>query len=224
MVTARALVVAMALAACSDRSPEPVYPDISFPGVTVTEGGSTTFPLRLDVVPGSLSSKIGGVLWTEDPNVAVVMPEGFEVSPTNYPAMMTVYGVDDMAPAGNRRTGFNGFVGDNTTTSGGGVEVVDKDSLNVIASTWYIIMPPSATATFDVQLTQAPPTDMTLTLANTQTFAVGIAPSMMVFTPTDYGVAQTVMVTSATASGAASLELSCAICERNARIVVSVTQ
>lgn len=191
-----ALGLLVGLVACNDSSPPPpICPDLTFPAVTVTEGGSTTFQLWLDLSPGSLSHQIGGAFESLDPRVAMVMPAGFEVSPTDYPAVMTVYGVDDMKPAGNRSTAFDGWVCDNTPTSGGNVEVVDTGTLNVVASSWYLVVPPSATATFDVQLTQAPPSDTTVTLANIKTCAVALTPSTLVFSPATYNAPQTVTVT-----------------------------
>ncbi len=93
----------------------------------------------------------------------------------------------------------------------------------MIASSWYIIVPPSSTATFDVQLTQAPPTATTIALANIKTCSVGFTPSTLVFGPTDYNVPQTVTLTSS-APCAASLQLSPTNGIATQTVVVSVTQ
>lgn len=207
------VLVLVASFGCSDSDcPCPVFPHIVFPKtVVVTEGGSTTFALWLDQPP---TSQLNGFLNTLDQSVAVVMPTKFEMSPTNYPALMTLYGVDDMTPnPSNRSTSFEGrFALDDAVYGGGKVQVVDKQSLNVIATNWGVTMTPSSTATFGVQLTQAPAASTTITLVlganGTNASLIGISPDTLVFGSADYDVPQTVTVTSSAQIGTTQIELS----------------
>lgn len=198
---------------CSDSDcPCPVFPHIVFPKtVVVTEGGSTTFALSLDEAP---TSQLNGFLNTLDQSVAVVMPSKFEMSPTNYPALMTLYGVDDMAPnPSNRSTSFEGrFALDDAVYGGGKAQVVDNQSLNVIATNWNITLMPSSSTTFGVELTQPPAASTTITLVlganGTNASLIAVSPGTLVFGPADYNIAQTVTVTSDMETGATQIELS----------------
>lgn len=198
---------------CSDSEcPCPVFPHIIFPTtVVVSEGGSTTFALWLDQPP---TSELNGFLNTVDQTVAVVMPSKFEVSPTNYPALVTVYGVEDMTPnPSNRTTSFEGrFALDDAVYGGGKVQVVDKQSLNVIATNWNITMTPSSITTFGVELTQPPAVSTTITLGlganNTNPNLIGVSPQTLVFGPADYNMPQTVTVMSFAQTGTTQIELS----------------
>ncbi len=199
--------------ACATPAPDPsiTTADIVFPKiVTVTEGGSTAF--RVGVAPVPIS-ELGGVVNTADSSVASVTPDQFVASASADPVMMTLYGTDDMMPdALNRGTTFTGHMDGDDAQSGGGLAlVVDKDSLNVIADPWWVIMTSASTATFDVRLTQPPSSSMTVTLElgsdSTSSTIITFEPTTLVFGPTDYNVPQSVTVTSGSLSGTASIGL-----------------
>lgn len=204
MAKGRAYILIVGLAGCPSNAPPPVYPDIAFPNyVAVTEGASTMFQVGLSYAP---SSDVSAVLYTEDRTVAYVSPAGFNATPTNYMAIMVVYGVDDMKPGGNRFTGLNGRVQGDAATSGTKVEVVDKGTPNILSSSWGIVMAPSSTTTFEVELTQAPTMSTTVTLA-TGVGLVSFAPTSLSFGTTDFNVPQTVTISSGGSAGTTSISL-----------------
>lgn len=222
MVKTAAAVLLAGVAACpSNEPPPPVYPAIVFPNyIAVTEGEQTMFQLSLSFAP---SVEIAGVLYTQDRNVAYVTNGGFSATPTSYMPIMTVLGVDDMKPAGNRYTGFNGRIEGDAATSGTKVEVVDKDSPNILSSTWGILMPPSTTSTFTVQLTQAPPASTTVILA-TGVGLVSFMPTTLMFGPSDFNIAQTVTLSSGSQSGTSSISLTADGGLSAKAIVITVTE
>jgi hypothetical protein len=192
-------------------NPSPIAPDIVFPKyVAVTEGRSTTFPVLLVPEP---TAEEGGVLDAADELAATVMPDEFFVSASDYPAMMTVYGVNDhVVNATDRVTTFVGRMdNDDAASSGGTIAVVDIDSVNVIASDWYLVSAPSAVTGFGVTLTRAPagPITASLVLGNDATgpSLFTFSPTSLTFDQTDFSVPKMVMCTAGTAPGSGSIEL-----------------
>ncbi|MDB4959908.1 MAG: hypothetical protein JWO36_7477 [Myxococcales bacterium] len=139
------------------------------------------------------------------------MPPDFHMSRTNYPAVMTIYGVDDSQPdpGGERKTSIKGMIDNDSTMQSGGADVyvIDIQSQNAIASNWNITMAPSSTTTFGVQLTQPPTAPVTVTLSFVTNPVIDVAPTSLVFGVADYNVLQPVTVTSH-AVGTTPIELS----------------
>src|SRR5438309_8062775 len=103
MQRAGVLMLFVSFGGCDDTNgPDPMFPTLVFPGsITVTEAGSATFLLRLSPPPSSdaargLVTTLGGELTTGA--AATIVPSDFHMSPANYPAVMTIYGVDDSEP------------------------------------------------------------------------------------------------------------------------------
>ena len=192
MRNARVHVLIAAAAGCSG-STNAEWPNIAFPPLVVVTAGSTTmFELSLEATP---TSQVKGFLAPEDQSIATVTPTEFEMSPTNYPAVMTLHGT------GHGSTRFDGRMADDSAGfSGGGVIVVDPASLTVLATNWNVIMGTSSNATFGIRLTQPPPSATTIAVVaganSTSTSLVALDPESLIFDASNYDVVQTVAVTS----------------------------
>jgi hypothetical protein len=204
----RALLVLTLCAACSDDSlpPEGYCPSwlpkpIAGPRLTVTEGGTTSFVLS--TTPFSNSEGVTVMLGTVNPAVATMAPLGF-VLQSAYPTspMLEAFGVDDGVASGDRHTAID-FVFDDCGASGAtwaDITVVDRQSLNVIASEWNLntSMQGGSMQAFEVVLTQPPPSPVTVMVVPSGGF--GVKPTSLVFDSTTYGVAQNVTVLAGSAT------------------------
>jgi hypothetical protein len=197
----RALLVMTLCAACDINHdtaegycPSWLPAEILSPRLTVTEGGTTSFVLSTR--PFSNSEGVSVMLDTANHAIATMAPLGFVIysaHPTS--PMLEISGVDDNVAAGDRYTSID-FVFDDCGAGGpewADITVVDRQSLNVLASEWNLFgsMQGGSMQTFEVVLTQPPPSPVTVTVVGG---AFGVTPSSLVFDATTYGVAQTVTV------------------------------
>ena len=181
-MTAR-LLACVILAACWADEPDicpPDTPDFRPFNLTVTEGSSTVFPLY--AVPGPLpDASVSGQIDTEDHSIATLSAKVFEWSSTDYPPKLTAFGVDDgVADSGARMTTLGGVVLDCGGGSIGEMHVVDRESLQVLASPWELELTPGTTAPLTVALTQAPPADVSVMLEPASGAMATVAPTSFV--------------------------------------------
>jgi hypothetical protein len=168
-------------------------PNFSAVVATVTEGSSVVVPLYADgAIP---SGGVSGQLDTDDHTVATLSPNVFAWSTSGATPHVTITGVDDgVADVGLRETQIGGVVLDCGGEVIGGVYVVDRESLNVLADPWDPELASGVTTTtFNVTLTQAPGSDVSLALSGPGT-GVMVTPSSIALGPDnwDTGVVATV--------------------------------
>jgi hypothetical protein len=184
--------------ACCGAAPDicpPDTPDFRVTRVTVTEGSATTFPLYASgpLPNGSVSGQIN----TGDQTIATLSGAAFAWSLSNYPPTFTAFGVDDQVADGSARmTGLYGVVLDcGGGPSFGEVFVVDRESLQVSASPWEIETSVGVSSVLTIQLTQAPPADVSVVLVSAESSVANVAPTSFMLGSDNWnsGVTTTVM-------------------------------
>jgi hypothetical protein len=197
------LIAVSTLVGCGEPPP---FQELLVPnGVTVTEGQSSTFELRLlDPPPKSrLRGAIGPA--AADSDKVLVTPSEFDLSPTSYPELITITALvdlDAMDESIHMGAAIYGDIGHDFW-----VYIIDTNIQHIVPDSWDITMPPASTATVGIRLTQPPSAALTVALASSDDGVAAVSPTTMVFGAANYDVAQPATIDS-TAAGFASIGLS----------------
>jgi hypothetical protein len=195
MVTASAAGATSAVVMFTVRDDDPLDLELSTSTLTVTEGGSTTFNVRLTAQPAASTTVMIG---SSDITAATATPAMLTFTTGNWNVFqpVTVNGVQDAdiaAEAATITVSSTGF-----TSKTVGVTVTDDDVLTIQVSTSGITVAEGNTGTVGVTLSHMPTGNVTVSAASGDTTAVSVAPappSVLTFTPANYNTAQNVTAT-----------------------------
>ncbi|MBF2755679.1 MAG: hypothetical protein ISN29_10555, partial [Gammaproteobacteria bacterium AqS3] len=180
---------------------------LSATSLTVNEGGTETFTVRLATGPEGPRSVF---LESTKPDVTV-SPASLNFTSTNWNTVqtVTVTGVDDNDTA-DGSAAIN-LTGGSIASASVSVTVNDDDAALVLSPT-SLTVNEGASGEFTVQLAEQPDGNRRVNLASTKTGVVTVSPASLDFTSTDWNTAQTVTVTGVddddTANGSAAINLS----------------
>ena len=164
--------------------------------VTVPEaGGTASYTMKLDGQP----TRNVTMTVTSSSSVATVRPGSLTFTPSNWatPQTITVTGVDDSSPGGNR------LVTITHEASGGGYDEVEVPSVSVtvtdddgmtVAPTEVEVAEAGGTATYRVSLNTQPTGAVTVAVASSNT-SIAINPTSLTFTTSNWATPQPVTVT-----------------------------
>ena len=160
----------LAACGCGPDGTNPVYPPAIFPrpSLTVTEGESTTFLLGLE---GGPMRGVTGVFYQGAASCPMGAKVSFEPcsfdfsSSADYPISVVLNAASD-ADTTNEEIDVSVYLSGEAAAPDAdlAVFVVDRDALNVAASTWTLTLAPSSSAEFFVRLTQPPNTPVSVDL------------------------------------------------------------
>jgi hypothetical protein len=186
-----------------DETPGVVVSAATSPLTTTESGGSTTFTVALGSQP---SSSVTLLLLSSRPAEGTITPASMVFSSTNWrsPQTVTVTGVDDMAVDGNQP--YTVVLSSTSSIDSGynslkppDVAVVNIDDetpgVTVTAARGLATSENGATAQFNVVLSAAPKSDVTIALRSTLSTEGTVSPARLVFTATDWNAPQKVTVT-----------------------------
>ncbi len=174
--------------------------------------GVTVTPTSLDVTEGGAGASYTIVL-TSAPTSPVTITATADAQVTATPASLVftsanwnvaqtvaVVAVDDTLPEGPHTGAIthaaSGGGYDAVTVADVNVDITDNDGGIVVTPTSGLVTTEAGgTATFTVVLASAPTADVTIGLSSSDTTEGTVAPSSLVFTPTNWNTAQTVTVT-----------------------------
>lgn len=159
--------------------------------VTVDEGGTATFAVRLTVEPNAdVTVAIAG----NDEGAATAAPTTLTFTQANYdqPQNVTVTGVDDLD--GNDEQVVFTLTSAGLTDVSVNVTVDDDDIQSIDVEPTSVTVDEGGTGTFGVALTVQPNADVTVTITSDDEDAA-TATTVLTFTPDNYDEPQTVTVT-----------------------------
>ena len=177
--------------------------------LTVTEGGSATYTVRLNTQP--TSDVVIGVTRTGSPDVTV-SPATLTFTPANWGTAQTVTvaaaqdadAVNDaasIAHAVNASSSANEY--DAVTIAGVAVTVTDDDA-GVTVSVISVTAPEGGSATYTVVLDVQPTSDVVINVTKSGSSDVTVSPATLTFTPANWSTAKTVTVAAAQDADAAN--------------------
>ncbi|HEY1812306.1 MAG TPA: hypothetical protein VGG74_08100 [Kofleriaceae bacterium] len=222
----RAIAVAATLALACNSAPDDDGCPINAPGfssvrVTVTEGGSTSFPIYSTPWPPDLYAGFMIGLDFTDASIASWTPGGGAFQQMSPAPIMTVMGLDDgSANASDRIAHVGGAILDCGASTIGVVYVVDRDSLNLNASPWALHLAAGSSATLLLTLTQAPPADVTVAIGSASNASVDPASVMLGSATWNVGVPITVTATATGHGNGLTLDAGSAIASQYVAIDV----
>ena len=188
-------------------SAQPADLEFSSSNITVAEGGTSSYRLRLGSAPAS-----GDVVFVvpapPDASVVSVAPSYLEFTSGNWDAYQTVYvstrtdDVDrtnpDVSVAHKRSVYSGGPSGPEAPTEVSGavvtVTVTDDDTRGVALSRTSLTVAEGDDAFYSVNLRSEPTGDVTVTLGGSVAALVEISTDALTFTPANWSVPQTVVV------------------------------
>jgi hypothetical protein len=160
--------------------------------VTVTEGSTTTFGVRLAFQPaGDVTVSVGSA----DTTVATVSSSSLVFTPSNWatPQNVTVNGIEDVDLANESvviSLTSTGLTSKSVTTT-----VSDNDVQAVKASAANKSIFEGSTTTVGITLAYQPATNTTVTCSSSPSGSVGVSPSTLTFTPSNYFTPQNITLT-----------------------------
>jgi hypothetical protein len=159
--------------------------------VTVDEGGTSTFGVRLTVQPNADTT----VTITSDDEDAATATTVLTFTADNYdePQTVTVTGVEDAD--GNDEAVVFTVASEGLTDVEVDVTVEDNDVQSIFVEPTTLTVNEQDTAAFTVNLTVQPNASVTVTVASNDTGAASVSPASLTFTPDNYDQPQTVTVT-----------------------------
>jgi len=177
-------------------------------GLMTTEaGGSATFTVVLGTRP---TADVTIALLSSDPTEGTVSPSSLVFSPSdwNVPRTVTVTGVDDVIDDGNVAYTVITAPAVSADAAYAGRNAADVSVTNTDDDTGGITVTPTSglvttesggQATFTIVLNTEPTADVTIGLTSSDLTEGTVAPASVTFTPLNWGVPQTVVVTGADA-------------------------
>ena len=171
--------------------------------LTVDEGGSTTYTVKLDAQP--TSDVVIGVTKTGSSDVTV-SPATLTFTTSNWSTAQTVTvsaaqdadAVNDaasIAHAVDASRSANEF--DAVTIAGVAVTVTDDDTAGVTVSETTLTVDEGGNATYTVRLNTQPTSDVVISVTRTGSSDVTVSPATLTFSSSNWDTAQTVRVSAA---------------------------
>ncbi len=164
----------------------------SVASVSLTEGGSATFTVRLSQAP---ATPVTVSVVSSDTGAVTAAPASLVFTAANFSAPQTVNLTAVQDADTNPETGTIRLEAANFTALSLGFTVADDDVLSIVTSAPTVTVVEGASATFTVRLSAAPPADATITLVSGDPAAATVAPAALVFTAANFSTPQTVTVT-----------------------------
>jgi hypothetical protein len=160
--------------------------------LTVNEGGSGTFTVRLAFQP---SANVTVNVASTDTATASVTPATLTFTSATYatPQTVTVTGVEDVNVATNSATVNVSSAG--LTTRSVTVTSPDNDTQAIVLTTTSITLAEGSSSTVGVSLAYQPSGNITVSLTTSNSSYGGISASTLAFTPADWNVAQSPTIT-----------------------------
>ncbi|HTJ42147.1 MAG TPA: Ig-like domain-containing protein [Kofleriaceae bacterium] len=173
--------------------------ETNMPSVTLDEGTTATFQVRLTAQPQG-DTQVAIV--STDVGAATVSTGALTFTTSNWNVFqtVTVTGVGDVDTADEHveiDLTANGMTLVPVTAN-----VMDTTGLNIMASTNTLNVTEGSNATFSVVLTAQPPGNVTVAVDSADTNVATTSPASLVFTPVNWNVAQVVTVTGVTDANA----------------------
>lgn len=164
---------------------------VSASALTVTEGATGTFTVRLAFQP---SADVTVTLSSSNAAGATVTPATMTFTTANYATAQTatVSGVSDVNLTAETATVSVASVGLATKTVA--VTVNDDDVQGLTLSTTALTLPEGGTGTFTVRLDYQPSANVSVTVSSSNTLSATTAPATLTFTSANYATPQTVTV------------------------------
>jgi hypothetical protein len=159
--------------------------------VTVDEGGTTTFEVRLTVQPNADVT----VSIASDDEGAATATAALTFTPDDYdqPQTVTVTGVQDLD--GNDEAVVFTVSSEGLPSVEVDATVNDEDVQSIFVDPTTLTVNEQDTATFSVNLTVQPNSDVTVNIASSDNGAASVSPASLTFTPDNYDQPQAVTVT-----------------------------
>ena len=171
---------------------------VSPTSVTVAEaGGRATYTVKLN---GQPTENVTVAVTSSSTTAATVSTASLVFTPSNWSTAqtVTVTGVDDEAPAGNRSATIThearGGGYDEVEVPSVSVSVTDDDGM-VVSKEAVTVAESGGTDTYTVRLKTPPSSTVTVNVSSSNTSIATVSPSTLTFTPGNSGTAQTVTVT-----------------------------
>ena len=175
--------------------------------VTVSEAGSTeTFTAVLNSIP---TTDVVLNVFSDDTSEAVVQPTRLVFNQTNWdvPQTVSVMGVDDSIADGDQFGSITVSIDDalsndafdSVANQSVAVTTTDNESTAaaiVLSKTTASVTESGTTDSVGVSLIAAPQSDVVLTVSSANEFEVKVTPTTLTFTPDNWNVAQSVVLTS----------------------------
>ena len=159
--------------------------------VSVTEGGTATFMVRLTAQPLAGTTL---AIATSDLTAASANPTSLSFTTSNWNTFqsVTVTGVQDVDLAGETVTFTLSGVG--MPSANVTANVADNDSQVIVASAPSVTVTEGSSTTVGVTLGFQPAGNVTVNVASTATLAATATPATLTFTPANYATAQNVTI------------------------------
>ena len=171
--------------------------------VTVTEGGSATYTVRLNTQP--TSDVVISVTKSGSPDVTV-SPATLTFTPANWDTAQTVRvsaaqdadAVNDAAAIAHAVVAASSADEyDAATIAGVAVTVTDDDTAGATVSPTDVTVTEGGSATYTVRLNTQPTSDVVISVTRSGSPDVTVSPATLTFTPANWDTAQTVRVSAA---------------------------
>ncbi len=176
---------------------------VSASTVTVTEGGSGTYTVKLNLQPTSdvviNVTRSGSADVTASPATLTFTPGNWNTAQTvTVAAAQDADAVDDAAAishAVDAARSANEY--DNVSIAGVAVTVTDDETAGVTVSETTLTVAEGGSATYTVVLDAQPTSDVVIGVTKTGSTDVTASPATLTFTPSNWSAAQTVRVAAA---------------------------
>ena len=171
--------------------------------LTVTEGGSATYTVRLNTQP--TSDVVIGVTKSGSPDVTV-SPATLTFTPANWGTAqtVTVAAAEDADAVNDAASITHAVVAagsadeyDAATIAGVAVTVTDDDTAGATVSETTLTVAEGGSATYTVVLNAQPTSDVVISVTASGNTEVTVSPARLTFTPSNWDTAQTVTVRAA---------------------------
>jgi hypothetical protein len=198
-------------------SPTPTTPDfvISPDNVTVLEGGTATFAVKLSASPSAeVSASVLKISGDEDINVQSGSNLTFSSSNWNQDQVVTLAANEDVDVTNGTATFRLSATGIQISEKDISATEQDNDVLRFVTNTDSVTVPERGTATFSVRLSNEPPSDIqaTVSRASGDSDITVESGQNLVFTTSNWDIDQTVTLRAAndddTANGEAIIQIS----------------
>jgi hypothetical protein len=188
--------------------------------VSVNEGGTATFQVRLGAQPAVTTTV---TLVSNDASAVAVSPAALSFTPANFGSFqtVTVTGVEDADAAAETAAIILSATG--LANVNVGVNVADNDTLAISTGTTALSLGEAGAASFAVHLTAMPSGNVTVNLASSDPGAATVAPTTMTFTPGNWSIDQSATVAGVADSDAANetVSITCSSTGLTSRVVTA---
>lgn len=194
--------------------------ETSAASVSVGEGATTTFQVRLNAQP---SATITVSLASNDSSAATISPATLTFTTANWNTFqaVTVTGVEDADVLNETAAILLSTPG--LANANVGVTVTDNDTLSILTSSSAISLGEATTGSFGVRLGAQPAGNITVTVTSANPGAAIAAPPTLTFTPVNWNTDQPVTVSGVTDSDVAneSVAITCSSPGLTSRVVTA---